>query len=99
MALIAVASMTTATDWSCFRHTLFDRTRAGNAHVVRIVHESQATLLVGTDDTYKMANFLGRKLRTGSRVKHTTKRAMAARFSPPKTRMRSHRLTAQKGGD
>lgn len=44
--------------------------------------------------TYKIANFLGLSASMGMIVKHTTKRAMAAIFRPPKTRMRSHLLTA-----
>ena len=43
--------------------------------------------------TYRIANFLGRRVKTGIRVKHTTKRAIAARFRAPKTSKRSQRLT------
>lgn len=45
--------------------------------------------------TYNIANFLGRMLRMGRRVKQTTKRATAARLRPPKMRMRSQRLTVR----
>jgi hypothetical protein len=45
------------------------------------------------EQTYRIANFLGRRVRTGIRVKHTTKRAIAARFRAPKTSKRSQRLT------
>jgi hypothetical protein len=51
---------------------------------------SHTTLI---ESTYRIANFLGRRLKTGIRVKHTTKRAIAARFRAPKTSKRSQRLT------
>ena len=52
--------------------------------------------------TYRIANFLGRRVKTGIRVKHTTKRAIAARFRAPKTSKRSQRLTgmsSQRSGE
>lgn len=46
--------------------------------------------------TYRIANFLGFKLRIGKRVKQTMKRATAARLRPPKISRRSQRLTVGK---
>lgn len=47
--------------------------------------------------TYRIANFLGLRLRMGKRVKQMTKRARAARLRPPKRRRRSQRLTVECG--
>lgn len=45
--------------------------------------------------TYRMANFLGAIMNTpvGIKMKLVTNIPRAARISPPKTSMRSHRLT------
>lgn len=47
----------------------------------------------GKADTYIIANLVGRRERIGKSVKHTTKRAAAARFSPPNINNLSHLLT------
>src|ERR1700722_5010306 len=44
--------------------------------------------------TYKMANFLGVTMRTGSKAKQMTKQAKAAKLQAPNTSSRSHLLTA-----
>ncbi len=49
------------------------------------------------DKTHKMANLRGRKLRIGSNVKQTMKRATAAKLRPPKSNNRSHRDTVGDG--
>lgn len=43
--------------------------------------------------TYKMANFVGRRAKTGNRKKQMTKHTAAPKLHAPKTRIRSHRET------
>jgi len=49
------------------------------------------------DSTHKIANLRGRKLKIGSSVKQTMKRATAAKLRPPKSNNRSHRDTVGDG--